>query len=288
MTTILRRAFVPAFVGLLVLSGLAFAACSAESDEEADARAVLHAMMLLDNAGLHGLDDSVNVDGEIPSSAGGTMVELQTVIGLTPWPSEFEDSATALSETFGRAASLLAGESPNMTEVGAALAAAHDEEHDFSHEVWHWLQEQAGVEAPVAAEPGPVTTVGAISLYRPSVKFTLGDTAAAYVLVRNNGAEDRIVSAKASINGMVQLHETVTQGSTSSMQEVDGGIVVPANGEVELVTGGYHVMLMNVTPELKVGDEVTITLTFEHAGEASFTVKAEQRSAAGESGGHGS
>jgi len=286
VTSIVRRAFVPAFVGLLTISGLAFAACSEESDEDADARAVLHAMMAMDGAGLHGFDEAINTDGEIPSSAGTTMVELQTVIGLTPWPDDFEDDATALSETFGRAASLLAAESPNLAEVGEALKAAHDEEHDFSHHVWEWLRDEADVEAPVAAEPQAVATNGSISLYSPSVKFTLGNTAAAYVLIRNSGAEDRLVSASANINAMVQVHETVTQGSTSTMREVEGGVVVPANGEVELKTGGYHVMLMNISPEIQTGDEVTVTLTFEKAGEASFTVKAEQRAASSESGGH--
>lgn len=286
MTSVVRRAFVPAAIGLLTISGLAFAACSGESDEDAEARAVLHAVMAMDGAGLHGFDEAVNTDGEIPSAAGTTMVELQTLIGLTPWPDEFEDDATALSETFGRAASLLAAESPNLAEVGEALMAAHDEEHDFSHHVWEWLRDEAGVEAPVAPEPQAVATIGSISLYSPSVKFTLGNTAAAYVLIRNSGAEDRLVSASASINAMVQVHETVTQGSTSTMREVEGGIVVPANGEVELKTGGYHVMMMNISPELQAGDEVTVTLTFEKAGEASFTVKAEQRTSSSESGGH--
>lgn len=283
MLTAVRRVTIPALFGTLALGGLAFAGCSESADEDAEARAVYYAVLTLDNAGLHGMDESVNEDGEIPSGALSTMLELQTVIGLTPWPEEFEDDAEALSGTFGKAAGLLAVESPNLADVGAALTAAHDEEHEFAHGVWEWLHAEAGVEAPTAPEPQAVATIGNISLFSPSVKFTLGDTAAAYVLVRNSGEADRIVSAQASIKGMVELHEVVTEGATSKMQKVDG-IDVPANGEVELKTGSYHVMMMNVSPEMETGDEVTVTLKFEKAGEVSFTVKAEQRAADSSSG----
>jgi copper(I)-binding protein len=273
-------------IGLLAVAG-GLAACTT-SDEEADTRAVLHAILAMDNAGLHGMDEAANNDGEIPSAALDTMVRLQVVIELTPWPGDLEEGADGLQQSFADAAGLISVENPDIEAVGAALAKVHDEEHEFSHTTWEWLREEAGIEAPqapAAASPTAAASVGDITIMDPSVRFTLGNTAAAYFTVHNAGEEDRLVSASSSIEGAeVQIHETVTEGATSRMQEVDGGLVVPGDGEVALEPGGYHVMFMNIDPPLEDGDEVTVTLVFEDAGETSFTVPALQRSASNDGG----
>ncbi len=43
-------------------------------------------------------------------------------------------------------------------------------------------------------------------------------------------------------------------------------IDVPANGQVELKPGGYHIMLIGLKQDMKVGDKIKLTLTFEKAG----------------------
>ena len=57
-----------------------------------------------------------------------------------------------------------------------------------------------------------------------------------------------------------------------SMQQVDG-IDLPAGGRILLEPGGLHLMLLDVDPDLAVGDTVALTLTFEGAGQR--TVDAE-------------
>jgi copper(I)-binding protein len=74
---------------------------------------------------------------------------------------------------------------------------------------------------------------------------TPNDVSAVYMVIKNSGAADRLVSAASSKSPNVQIHETVTEGSSMRMQEVAGGIEVPSNGEVALAPGGYHIMLMN-------------------------------------------
>jgi copper(I)-binding protein len=43
-------------------------------------------------------------------------------------------------------------------------------------------------------------------------------------------------------------------------------VKVPAGATVPFAPGGYHVMLMGVTAELKAGDKVLLQLSFQNAG----------------------
>ena len=56
---------------------------------------------------------------------------------------------------------------------------------------------------------------------------------------------------------------------------VQGGIEVPAGGQVELKPGGYHVMLIGLMRDLSDGEKFPLTLQFEKGGEV--TVEAEVR-----------
>jgi copper(I)-binding protein len=101
-----------------------------------------------------------------------------------------------------------------------------------------------------------------IAIMEPFGRATL-DTASAYFTIKNNGdADDALVAASAPVADMVSLHEVVTQGAESKMQPVDK-IDVPAGGETQLKPGGLHVMLEELTQELKEGDSYTLTLEFE-------------------------
>jgi len=59
------------------------------------------------------------------------------------------------------------------------------------------------------------------------------------------------------------------------MAQVEGGIEVPAGGQVELKPGGYHVMLIGLTRDLAVGEKFPVTLEF--ASGATLQVEAEVR-----------
>ncbi|RPH61147.1 MAG: copper chaperone PCu(A)C [Chloroflexi bacterium] len=99
-----------------------------------------------------------------------------------------------------------------------------------------------------------------------------GAVAGAFMLIKNTGAQnDRLVKAASDVAELVQVHETTMDGGVMKMAEV-AGIDIPAGGQAELKPGGYHVMLINLKQELKPGDSVSITLTFEQAGE--ITVQA--------------
>lgn len=97
---------------------------------------------------------------------------------------------------------------------------------------------------------------------------------AAYMVLENSGSEDdKLVSVTTDVAMMVELHETKEVNGMMEMAPVSGGIVIPANGQVELKPGGYHVMLMQLNEELVAGDTINLTLQFENAGEMQITAE---------------
>jgi len=135
---------------------------------------------------------------------------------------------------------------------------------------------------------GPMATVGDLEIYDAWVRTTTNDVSAAYFRVENGGDADTLVRVTSGISSMVQLHEMVTEGASSKMQEKPGGFPVPADGTLELKPGGFHVMLMNLAEPLKEGDTVELELTFEKAGTVKLTapVRPAPGVAGMESGGH--
>ena len=100
-----------------------------------------------------------------------------------------------------------------------------------------------------------------------------GGNSAAYMLLHNHGTEDdALISASSDVADAVELHlsQMKADGTMEMIQQEK--IALPADGEVELKPGSYHVMLIGLKQDLMAGSEITITLTFEHAGEITLTV----------------
>ena len=51
------------------------------------------------------------------------------------------------------------------------------------------------------------------------------------------------------------------------MRELPAGLPIPAGETVTLQPGGFHLMFMGLNQPLVEGEAVTVTLTFETAGE---------------------
>jgi hypothetical protein len=64
-------------------------------------------------------------------------------------------------------------------------------------------------------------------------------------------------------------------GGTMGMRPIDR-LEIPAGGTVELKPGSYHIMLIGLNQELKPGDKIEITLTFEKAGEVKVTAEVRE------------
>jgi periplasmic copper chaperone A len=109
----------------------------------------------------------------------------------------------------------------------------------------------------------------------------MASAGAAYLTIENTGsAADALIGASSPAATTVEVHETVVMGSPAPGASGDSGMMgmqpvkrleIPAGGTVELKPGSYHIMLIGLKQDLKVGDSIEITLTFEKVGEIKVT-----------------
>ena len=101
------------------------------------ANEVATAVYLLDDAGLHGLDERLNNEGVIEASDAGRVARVARLLSSVDWPTPLADEAAALTDTLRQLASALRDDD---LETAAPLATiAHEVQHAFSHEAEHWL-----------------------------------------------------------------------------------------------------------------------------------------------------
>ncbi len=74
----------------------------------------------------------------------------------------------------------------------------------------------------------------------------------------------RLVAASTPAAGRVEIHQMEMQGQTMRMHAVDG-IDLPAGQPVNLASGGYHIMLLDLKRQMKEGEQVPLTLTVQGA-----------------------
>lgn len=77
--------------------------------------------------------------------------------------------------------------------------------------------------------------------------------------------DSKLVAASSPVAGVVEVHEMKMEGDIMKMRAVAGGLDLPAGKTVELKSGGYHVMMMDLKTALKKGSTVPLTLVFKDA-----------------------
>lgn len=102
----------------------------------------------------------------------------------------------------------------------------------------------------------------------------MSKSGAAFMIIENTGDEDdRLVSASSDVAKRVELHTHIADDQgVMKMVEVEEGFPVPAHGNHALARGGDHVMFMGLNRPLAHGDMVTVTLTFEKAGDMTVEI----------------
>ncbi|ATG49362.1 copper-binding protein [Celeribacter ethanolicus] len=97
---------------------------------------------------------------------------------------------------------------------------------------------------------------------------------AAFFIIENTGDEaDRLIDAKSDISKITELHTHKDMGDgIMKMVHVPEGFEIPAHGTHALARGGDHVMFMGLLQPMNQGDTVTVTLTFEKAGDITVEI----------------
>lgn len=138
----------------------------------------------------------------------------------------------------------------------------------------------AGCSAPATSDTGSAaaehTTDAAhaepVALTGGWAKAGEGMTGVFGTLENHGDADIALTAVDSPAAAMVELHETVTSGSSATMRPVEGGFTIPAGGTFLLEPGGDHIMFMDMAAPLLPGDEVPLTLHFDDGSELELTV----------------
>ncbi|MES2297788.1 MAG: copper chaperone PCu(A)C [Pseudomonadota bacterium] len=74
-------------------------------------------------------------------------------------------------------------------------------------------------------------------------------------------ADTRLLSVQSPVAGNAEIHQMQMKGDMMTMRAVEG-IDLPAGKPVDLASGGYHIMLLDLKRALKDGESVPLTLAF--------------------------
>lgn len=88
-----------------------------------------------------------------------------------------------------------------------------------------------------------------------------GRPGAAYFTVQGGAQADTLVAVSTPAALRTELHESMHAGGAMTMQPLRD-VAVPAGGTLAFAPGGKHVMLYDIGPAVKPGQQVPLTLAF--------------------------
>lgn len=138
-------------------------------------------------------------------------------------------------------------------------------------------------ESTSAAASG-AATAAALTVTDPWAKATDEHMTGVFATLTNESDQPmQLVGAEAELAGMTELHETVDDGTGSTvMQEKEGGFTIEPGEELALVPGGNHVMLMQLSEEIEPGQDVVVTLEFADGSTVELEAIAKEFAGANE------
>jgi len=140
----------------------------------------------------------------------------------------------------------------------------------------------AGVTA--AALAGCATPAGASSRVQLATAYVpvpqTPGTTVAYVVIRNNGPSDRLVSARTSVGGRVTFRRAA--GHAASAMATIASVPIPAHSTLAMAPNGIH-MLITGAGRMRGGKDITLTLVFARAGPVSVIAQVTNPQSGGSS-----
>lgn len=112
-----------------------------------------------------------------------------------------------------------------------------------------------------------------VTVTEPWVRATVPAQKATGLFMKIEAAQDvRLLAASTPVAGVAEVHEMTMEGNVMKMRQLQAGLPIVKGQTAVLQPGGHHVMLMDLKQQVKAGDQVPVTLTFETvADKKSFT-----------------
>ena len=99
-----------------------------------------------------------------------------------------------------------------------------------------------------------------------------GENEAVYFVMHNHASEtDELTGVTSDAAQAVELDETTVVNDVAGMKKIES-VPVEAFAEIEFAPRGYHVMLIGLKQDLKLGDEIEITLHFKNQEDITIKV----------------
>ncbi|MDJ1006833.1 MAG: copper chaperone PCu(A)C [Paracoccaceae bacterium] len=111
---------------------------------------------------------------------------------------------------------------------------------------------------------------------------------AAFMAITNaSDTDDRLIAVASDVSERTELHTHLEDANgVMRMIEVEDGFAIPAGGTHMLKRGGDHLMFMGLRQPFEHGEAITVTLTFENAGDMTLEIPIDLERM--DHGGHGS
>lgn len=108
---------------------------------------------------------------------------------------------------------------------------------------------------------------------RPAAK---GANSALYFVLQNNGSKpDTLIGAESKLADIVEVHESFKRDNDRMGMRPAGKLAINPKSEFEFKPGGFHIMLLGVLKDLKIGDQIEVVLLLKYVGK--IKIKAEVR-----------
>lgn len=99
-----------------------------------------------------------------------------------------------------------------------------------------------------------------------------GENGAIYFIIHNNAREaDELTGVSSDVAEAVEMHESMMEGDVMQMHQMES-VPLQADTETTFKPGGLHIMLIGVKKDLKIGEEIEVTLHFKNSGDLQILV----------------
>jgi periplasmic copper chaperone A len=125
----------------------------------------------------------------------------------------------------------------------------------------------------LAMVSAPLAFAADITITDPYLRVSgaMATSAAAFMTIENHGADDRLIDAHSDLAQKVELHTHLQDANgVMKMVHVAEGFPIAAGETHVLQRGGEHVMFLGLNSVPVQGDMISLTLTFEKAGDVTI------------------